>query len=363
MPKFGDITNVWSTIREINVNDIRESAEQPVQLALVGAPELRAAVQQALFAGTTRYPASARPTLREYDVPLPRDRQSEVGRSDLLVMIVDGAQRVSADVATTADKLSMLPAPRILLLIGTEQLPPVAGDGGWFVSGMQIVYAPNTAPDTLRQRLAPVIVDQLADDLRIAAARKIPGLRDAVGRWLIGDVSFSNATYALTSGLPEMVPLLNIPLNAADMVVLTKNQALLVYKLALAFGAPPDFQAQMREVLPVVGGGFLWRQVARQLVGLIPGFGILPKVAVSYAGTYATGQAAALWYRNGEKLSNEALKRLYKQAMTIGRERGRELLQRRKTEKALPPPATAETTRIPPRRGWWRRFWPFRRAK
>jgi uncharacterized protein (DUF697 family) len=87
-----------------------------------------------------------------------------------------------------------------------------------------------------------------------------------------------------------MVPVLNIPLNAADMLVLSKNQALLVYKLALAFGAPADFQAQMKEVLPVIGSGFLWRQVARQLVGLIPGFGIVPKVAVAYAGTYATGK-------------------------------------------------------------------------
>lgn len=359
MPKLGDITNVWSTVREINVSEIRESAEQPLQLAVVGAAELREAALRALFLNVGRFPSSSRPVIREYDIPLPRDRQSEIGQSDLLLMVVDARTSVGTATANTADKLSMLPIPRVLLLVGAEQLPPVEGDGAWYVSGMQLVYAPDTEPEALRQRLAPVIVDQLPDDVRIAAARKIPGLRDSVGRWLVGDVSFSNATYALTSGVPEMIPLLNIPLNAADMVVLTKNQALLVYKLALAFGAPPDFQAQMKEVLPVIGSGFLWRQVARQLVGLIPGFGILPKVAVAYAGTYATGQAAALWYRSGERLSNDALKRLYRQAMTIGRERARDMLQRRKKPEL---PATGETKRIAKPKGW-RRFWPFRRRK
>lgn len=367
MPKFGDITNVWSTIREISVGDIRESADQPIQIAIIGAPGLRDAVRRALFIGSTRYPAADRAALREYDIPLPRDRQGEIGNSDLTLLVVDASAPIGPEIAATADKLSILAVPRVVLLIGTDRLPDVAGDGAWYLSGTQPVFAPNAQPETLIKRLSPVIVDQLPEDVRIAAARKIPGLREGVGRWLIGDVSFSNATYSLTSGLPEMVPLLNIPLNAADMLVLTKNQALLVYKLALAYGAPPDFQAQMREVLPVVGGGFLWRQVARQLVGLIPGFGILPKVAVAYAGTYATGQAAALWYRSGETLSNDALKRLYKQSMSIGRERAKELIQRRKKEvpsTALDQPeaSSAALRRVAPRRPrWWQRWWPFRR--
>jgi uncharacterized protein (DUF697 family) len=359
VPKFGDITNVWSTIREINVSDIRESAEQQIQIAIIGAPQLREAVTRTLYVGPSRYPSAQRAALHEYDVPLPRDRQSEVGRAELGVLVVDVRGPVSADVVNTADKLAMVAIPTIVLLIGTEQVPETADGGMWYLSGVTPVFAPDTQPDTLAKRLVPVVVDKLPEDLRIAAARRLPGLRDAVGRWLIGDVSFSNATYALTSGLPEMIPVLNLPLNAADMLVLTKNQALLVYKLALAFGAPPDFQAQMREVLPVIGGGFLWRQVARQLVGLIPGFGILPKVAVSYAGTYATGQAAAVWYRSGEVLSQDALRGLYKQAMQIGRARARELMERRKKE--LPPPATGETKRIADRPRWWRRFWPFRR--
>lgn len=352
MPKFGDITNVWSTVRELNVGDIRDSANQPVHIAVIGAPDLRSTITRALYAGPSRYPSAQRATITEFDVPLGRDRQSELSRADLAIIAVDGQRTMSRDVVAAVDKLSLLSSPRLLVVLGAEQLPGVAGDGAWYVAGMTQVFVPDTHPDTLAKRLVPVIADSLPEDLRIAAARQLPGLRDSIGRWLVGDVSFSNASFALTSGLPEMVPLLNIPLNAADMLVLTKNQALLVYKLALAFGAPPDFQAQMREVLPVIGSGFMWRQMARQLVGLIPGFGILPKVAVAYAGTYATGHAAVLWYRNGERLSGDAVNNLYKQAIQIGRERARELLQRRKQH----PPATGETTRMAPRQPWWQRF-------
>lgn len=358
MPKFGDITNVWSTIREINVSEIRESAEQSVAVAIIGEPELRAAVVRALYSGPQRFAGTERPVLREYALPLPRDRQSEVGQADFALAVIDTRGDVSVDVVATADKLSMLTIPCVVVLIGADQMPRVAGGGTLRLPGITTVFASDQQPDTIARVLLPVLVDKLPEDLRMAAARRIPGLRDGVGRWLISDVAFSNATYSLTSGLPEMVPLLNIPLNAADILVLTKNQALLVYKIALAYGAPPDFQSQMKEVLPVIGGGFLWRQVARQLIGLIPGFGILPKVAVAYAGTYATGQAAAMWYRSGEILSGDALTRLYRQAMTIGRERAKEILQRRKQDQ---PPATSETKRLPGPPKGLRRFWPFGR--
>jgi uncharacterized protein (DUF697 family) len=334
------------------VSDIRDSAEQQIQLAVVGSPELRADVIRALYIGPTRYPSPQRANIAEYDVPLPHDQQTNLGRADAVLFVIDASGPISREAAATADKLSMLGVPKLALLVGTEQLPTVQGDATWYLAGMTTVFAPDTQPETLAKRFVPAVVDLLPEDLRIAAARKLPALRDGVGRWLVGDVSFSNASFALTSGIPEMVPLLNIPLNAADMFVLTKNQALLVYKLALAFGAPPDFQAQMREVLPVVGSGFLWRQVARQLVGLIPGFGILPKVAVAYAGTFATGQAAVLWYRNGETLSNDALKGLYRQAMQIGRQRAADLVKRQPEL----PPATGEIQPVAPRKRWWHRF-------
>ena len=368
MPKFGDIAGVWNTIRELNVAEIREEAEQPVTLVLVGESAAREPIVRALqgqpgrFAG--RGGAAVRDAVVEYDLSLPRERQPDLYTATLIILAVDGTRPLSPELERAADKLSLVPVPLLVVCLGAEQLPRLSDGRMPDLGPVPVVFVVEDASDDPGAGLMAEIASRIPAEERVAAARRLPGLRDAVAREIIGDTSFSNATYALTSALPELVPVLNIPLNAADVLVLTKNQALMVYRLGLAYGAPPDFQAQMREIMPVIGGGFLWRQVARQLVGLVPGFGLLPKVAVAYAGTYAAGQAAMLWYSRGEVLSRGALKRLYKQALAHGRQRTAELLARRRAGRAEAPPLpqTGETRRLPrPRRGL-RRFLPGRKA-
>ena len=180
-------------------------------------------------------------------------------------------------------------------------------------------------------KLAADVLGRLPAELHLAAARSLPGLRAIYARDLIGGTSLTNATYSLASGLPEQIPLISIPFAAADIIVLTKNQALMVYRLALAYGAPPEFQARIREVLPVIGGAFLWRQAARSLIGLIPIWGLLPKVAIAYAGTYTTGVAAWRWFESGEIASTDQLKRISQEAMAIGRARAAEIISRART--------------------------------
>jgi len=50
-----------------------------------------------------------------------------------------------------------------------------------------------------------------------------------------------------------------------------------------------------------IGSGFLFRQGARQLVGLIPVAGIVPRVAVAYAGTLAIGKTVVAWTTYGAR--------------------------------------------------------------
>ena len=75
----------------------------------------------------------------------------------------------------------------------------------------------------------------------------------------------------------------------------------------------------MRQVAGVVGAGFMWRQVARELVGFLP-LGVVFKTGVAYAGTYATGQAVYQYFVTGEKLRQADLRRLFDDAMARGRE-------------------------------------------
>ena len=170
--------------------------------------------------------------------------------------------------------------------------------------------------------LAPLAVQQLGDRA-LSAARRLPILRGAYGDWLLNETSRANAIYAFSTGVAETIPGLDIPLNVADIVVLTKNQLAMVYKLALAAGQPKSPVAVIGELLGVIGVGFLCRQIARELVGLIPVVGIVPKVAVAYAGTYAVGQAAQAYLIEGKVPATEQLRALYTEAI----ERGRMLAQ------------------------------------
>lgn len=329
VPKLGDIGNVWNTIRELNVGEIREEAESPVTVALLGDEECRPAVAHALRGPASGGASTRTMPLIEFSLPYRGERAHELREATLVVFVVDGRRPASSDLQRSVDQLALVPAPVVVVCLDAERLPVAEGGKQFDVGGLPVIFTPGT-PDDLANHLLPELVTHVPVERRVAVARRLPGLREAVARQIMGDASFSNATYVLSSGIPEMIPLLNLPLNAADLLVLTKNQALMVYRIGLAYGAPGDFQSQMREILPVIGGGFVWRQVARQLIGLIPVFGLLPKVAVAYAGTYATGQAAALWYSRGEVLSKGALQKLYRQALAVGRERAAEIVARRK---------------------------------
>ena len=112
------------------------------------------------------------------------------------------------------------------------------------------------------------------------------------------------------------------------MMVLTKSQAFLAYKLGLLLGFSTRWQDYVTELGSVIGSGFLWRQIARQLVGLVPGWGIIPKVAVAYSGTYVVGNAILGWYLTGRKLTPQQMRELYAQAFDRGKEYARKLSEK-----------------------------------
>ena len=93
----------------------------------------------------------------------------------------------------------------------------------------------------------------------------------------------------------------------------------MVYRLALACGAPPDFRRRMIEITPVIGGAVVWRQIAGALVGLVPGYGIVPKTAVAFGGTYVVGLAATRWYETG-LLTDAERKRITAEAAVKARD-------------------------------------------
>ena len=67
-------------------------------------------------------------------------------------------------------------------------------------------------------------------------------------------------------------------------------------RIALAHGAADRPRRALPELLGVVGAGFGFRAVARELLDLVPVAGWAVKGAVAYAGTKAVGEAAVRYF-------------------------------------------------------------------
>ncbi len=162
----------------------------------------------------------------------------------------------------------------------------------------------------------------------VALARVLPGTREMVVNRLIEDVATLNAGIAMLSAVPSVFPLLGLlapPAAVADMVVLTKNQLLMVLRVAAAYGKAPDWRRRLPELASVLGAAFGWRAVARELVGFVPGgVGMVVKGMVAYAGTLTVGRAAAWYYATGRTPGKAERERLYQQAWEEAREKSQE---------------------------------------
>ena len=207
--------------------------------------------------------------------------------------------------------------PRITLIVGTDA--PEAGARRVAEQARVAVVDVMNAP----RPLLSAIIGLVEGDARLALAAALPVFRQVVADAVVDETAKANASFAVTTGLAETIPVLTAPLNLGDMVILTKNQLIMGYKIALASGRNDDPRSMLTEILGVIGGGFMFRQVARQLVGLIPVAGLVPKVAIAYAGTYAMGRGLTAWALGGTEVTAESLSRYTAE----GLERGRDLAQ------------------------------------
>lgn len=325
-----------NVLREVDVRAIQNAAETPFTLVILSQDMAMAKhLAQALNCGP-----------RDYDVPsalavlpaTPDDAQNTsaaLATADIVLILAQADTPAQTEI-TLAQNLDKQTRPYAVFLFG-QTAPSVDVLRAWHpIRPHFVTTAAPLNEAALVSRVAEIVVklDKL-DEVR--AARHVPGLRKAATSKLIADAANANAGYALGTGLMEIVPIANVPLNMADMVILTKNQGIMAYKIALAHGMPSDLKTIMPQIAGVIGGGFVFRTIARQLVGLIPVIGIVPKVAVSYAGTIAIGEAIQRWCASGEQMSGEALQKVFNAALS----RGRALagaVQDRLPRRGLPPP-------------------------
>jgi uncharacterized protein (DUF697 family) len=325
VPGIKDISNVWKNLKEVDLRPIQEEALRPVKLAIVGRPGTGRHTLADQMRRDPYKPGSQTQTLLSIADLNSEDRWTA---ADLIILMLDSSsddfrlEQTLAKEWTDAGK-KVLAFYNKTDLLGSQQV--ISSPVGWQME--RVLYGMAIDDGFLQSEFVPAVLD-LLPKCHLALGRQFPLFRSFIANRLIHDASYANALYSLSTGVAEAVPILNVPLNVADMVVLTKAQAFLVYRLGLALGFSTRWQDYLGEFGSVLGGGFVWRQMARQLVGLIPWAGIVPKVVVAYSGTYVVGHVVLQWYLTGRHISNQQMRALYIKALENGKKVGQSMAAR-----------------------------------
>lgn len=162
-------------------------------------------------------------------------------------------------------------------------------------------------------------------ELDLPLARNFEVFREPVIDDIIQRVAKENALFTVASALPNVIPtFFEFPWAvgefATDTAFLTMNQIRMALLMAGACGDPVGYAEQKAQIGLIIGGAFGWRAIARELAGKIPlGGGLIPKGAISFAGTYAVGAALKRYHLHGVKLTLAERRATYQAALEKGR--------------------------------------------
>ncbi|MBK6767553.1 MAG: hypothetical protein IPG72_00650 [Ardenticatenales bacterium] len=352
MGALGSGMVVFNLLREVNLREIKREADQPFTLHILGEVGAATRLAEALSAAPGKH--GIHPWVRVVPLPLAApDGLSAPGPNDgfTVALVLNDGVDPDTNARAALSRLRALRIPSLSVVQNDDAVDLVGAATPRPGETARVVLPAGLPGDELVAQLAPALFERLpADDgARVALARQLPALRRNVIASLIDPTARANAMYAATTGLAEWVPILNLPLNAADVIVLTKNQLIMAYKIALAAGKNGQPRDVIGEIVSVLGGGLLMRQIARELVGLIPVVGIVPKVAVAYGGTRVIGLVVERWALEGRRIEGSEVRALLTEATAgarglaesvVDRVRGRKDQDGDAEARALDRPAT-----------------------
>jgi hypothetical protein len=191
-------------------------------------------------------------------------------------------------------------------------------------------------PENPKRTVVEIIEDR--PELSLALARRLHPFREPVVTDIIRSVAKENALFTLATAVPYIVPFISLPWAigefASDTVFLTMNQIRMAFQIAAASDREVGYRAQRAEIGSIVAGAFGWRSLARELVSKIPmGGGLIPKAAISYAGTYVVGASLERYYRIGAGYTRKERKSAYEEAFERGKTVASSLLRTYKPQR------------------------------
>jgi uncharacterized protein (DUF697 family) len=184
--------------------------------------------------------------------------------------------------------------------------------------------------EALRPRFFVHLVEA-CKGVEIAVGRRLPPLRETVAAKLTRDAANNALKVAVASAVVDHIPLVGVVLgafaSAGDMVAITGLQMMLLLHIEATYGKDPDVQ-RMWKLLPVIGGGFGWRTLARELVGFVPVAGVAIKGAIAYAGTIVVGEGVTFFLEHGDHMSKPQAAQIYERTKDEAMRFARDLISR-----------------------------------
>ena len=266
MPGIDQITSVWKNIKEFELAPIRNEALNEVKIALVG---VSGQGKQNLVGQMRRDPnRQTHEPVAEFQVESPiqvlsLEEASQAESAELILLVLDGSFEDLSHEQTLSRKWGN---QGLKVIVFCDTIDPAQGQAAlhhwapWNASTLLVGSILDS--DFLLKSFVPAVLKVLPDR-HLALGRQFPLFRLPIAHQLIQDTSYTNAAYAFGTGIAEVVPVLNLPLNITDMIVLTKAQAFLTYRLGLLLGFSTAWQDYLAEFGSVIGSGFIWRQLHR----------------------------------------------------------------------------------------------------
>lgn len=171
------------------------------------------------------------------------------------------------------------------------------------------------------------------NDVLIAIAVTEPGIVAALGQ-AMPQYRWQLAWRSIVSGASAAAVVALTPLPVIDFIPLIAVQAVMVLSIARIYNYDITLQ-RARELVMTFGIGFLGRMLFQQLskLGGVPGWLLASAIATST--TVVMGYAASVWFETGERLSNEALKRISSELTKVMLERLRGFGKRKPSKETL----------------------------
>ena len=310
----------------IDVKTVHANVRKPFRFLLCGDPALIAQLRALFLSGSDGSVPDDAPACLETIVP---DTPLVTSPQEVRAVIFLGQPGDRAGASFDALRTLRVPIFAITVDPGSAPFGPQNPPGAGAIADYGV---PALTVDALRPRFFVHLVEA-CKGVEIAVGRRLPPLRETVAAKLTRDAANNALKVAVASAIVDHVPVVGVVLgafaSAGDMVAITGLQMMLMLHIEATYGQDPDVQ-RMWKLLPVIGGGFGWRTLARELVGFVPVAGVAIKGAIAYAGTIVVGEGVTFFLEHGRHMSKSQASQIYERTKDDAMRFARDLVSRMK---------------------------------